>query len=387
MPTRDLRLDSLRGIFLVLMTIDHLGGKLTAYTYEPFGFVSAAAAFVMLSAYMYAFTTRNTAPTIVALTAQSLKRTAKLYRYHLALFVVLILLSLLSPIHGEYLGRHFYPSEMKPWAALAYGAVLLHQPSLMLLLPMYMLLSLLSPALLLAFHRRWYGLVFVLSFALWLTGQFFDPLEWLTEVSGTGARAGAFNIFSWQLLWVAGLYIGFNHGVEKRNVFFRQSLCLWIAIVTAAGFFLARHEIIPFASSLEFYLEKSDLRVLRLANIFSQVVIFCHLLKFIKVDTGLPWFRFIGKYSLPVFCFHVLLVSFLEPLSWRIGMLFGYAGEVLYFLAAAASLTLPALLYRAYETQLRAGGKRTWLDKLAAMRRVGRNMLTLRRLSNSRSAR
>jgi hypothetical protein len=82
-----------------------------------------------------------------------------------------------------------------------------------------------------------------------------------------------------------------------------------------------------------------------------------------------------------------LLVNFLMPLSWRVGMLFGYAGEVFYFLAAAASLTLPALIYRAYETQLRAGGARTWPDKLAAMRRVGRNMLTLRRLSSLRGTR
>jgi hypothetical protein len=382
MPTRDLRLDSLRGIFLVLMTIDHLGGKLNAYTYEPFGFVSAAAAFVMLSAYMYAYTTRGTAPSLAALGAQSLKRAARLYRYHLGLFLLVVLLTLLSPVHADYLDRHIYPADMSLRAALLYGAALVHQPPFMDLLPMYLFLSLLSPVLLMAFHRRWYGLVFTLSLAFWLCGQFFDPLEWLAEFSGSGARAGAFNVLSWQLLWVAGLYIGFNHGVEKRNVFFRQPLCLWIAIVTATGFFLARHGVIPFASSLEFYLEKADLRILRLANIFSQVVIFCHLVKFVRADTGLAWFRFIGRYSLQVFCFHVLLVNFLMPLSWRIGMLFGYAGEVLYFLAAAASLTLPALLYRAYETQLRAGGKRTWPDKLAAMRRVGRNMLTLRRLSN-----
>lgn len=380
MAARDLRLDSLRGIFLVIMTIDHIGGKLTAYTYEPLGFVSAASAFVLLSAYMYAYTTRNTPPTYSALGAQSWKRAAKLYRYHLALFALLVLLTVLSPVHDDYLGRQFYPSDMPVWKALFYGALLLHQPKLMQLLPMYLVLSLASPAMLMAFRRGWFGLVFGLSFTLWLWGQFFDPLEWLVAVIDTGTLAGDFNLFSWQLLWVAGLYIGFVHGVEKRKVLVGQPWVLRLAIAAALVFFLDRHDFVQFADSLDFYTENPDVRVLRLLNIFCQVVIFCHLVRFLPADKGIPWFRLLGRYSLPVFCFHVLAVSFLEPVSWRIGMNFGYAVEAAYLFAVVASLTLPALFYHAYERQMRRAGAATWRSRLAASAQVGRDLLGSRQV-------
>jgi hypothetical protein len=374
MAARDLRLDTLRGLFLVLMTIDHIGGKITAFTYQPFGFVSAAAGFVMLSGYMYAFTTRNTPPNGRALMVQSWVRAARLYRYHVALLALLVLLTLISPLHRAYLGHELYPADMTPAGAMLYGAVLLHQPMLLHLLPMYLLLSLLSPAMLMAFRRGWHAPVFIASLAFWACGQFFDPLEWLAAICGGGVHAGDFNLLSWQLLWVSGLYIGYVHGVEKRTAFFNSPLWLGLAVVLAAGFFLARHAYIDMPDRLDFFVENSDLRVLRLLNIFSQVVIFCYLMRFVPREQGLPWFRFLGKYALPVFCFHAFLVAFLEPVSWRVGAHFGYAIEAAYLATAAASLSLPAMLYRAYEAQLRVVGSRNWAGRVAAIRAVVRGL-------------
>jgi hypothetical protein len=379
MARRDLRLDSLRGLFLVLMTIDHIGGKITAFTYQPFGFVSAAAGFVMLSGYMYAFTTRNTSPNGRALMVQSWRRAARLYRYHMVLFAILVLLTLISPLHRAYLGHELYPANMTPAGAILYGAALLHQPMLLHLLPMYLLLSLLSPAMLMAFRRGWHAPVFIASLAFWAWGQFFDPLEWLAALSGGGVHAGDFNLLSWQLLWVSGLYIGYVHGVENRTTFFNSPLWLGLAIVLAAGFFLARHAFIDLPDRLDFFVENSDLRVLRLLNIFSQVVIFCYLIRFVPRHKGLLWFRFLGKYALPVFCFHAFLVAFLEPISWRVGAHFGYAVEVAYLAAVAASLSIPAMLYRAYEVQLRVVDGRTWSSRMSAIRLVVRGLMKMRR--------
>jgi hypothetical protein len=378
MAARDLRLDSLRGLFLVLMTIDHIGGKITTYTYEPFGFVSAAAAFVMLSGYMYAYTTRHTSPHGRALMVQSWTRAARLYRYHLALFAILVLLILVSPLHRAYLGHAFQPVDMSMLGLMVYGAALLHQPMLLHLLPMYLVLSLLSPPMLKAFHRGWYAPVFIVSLAFWAWGQFFDPLEWIAAISGSGAHAGDFNLFGWQLLWVSGLYIGFVHGIEKRNTFFDSPLWLSLAIMLAIGFFLARHEFIDMPDRLDFYVEKSDMRMLRLLNIFSQVVIFVSLLRFVPRHKGIPWLRFLGKYALPVFCFHAFLVAFLEPVSWRVGAHFGYAVEAAYLAAAVASLSIPAMLYRAYEARLRMVGVRSWSARVLAIKLVLREWTTAR---------
>ena len=44
--------DALRGLMLVLMTVTHLPTRLTDPLGQPFGFVSAAEGFVLLSAFM-----------------------------------------------------------------------------------------------------------------------------------------------------------------------------------------------------------------------------------------------------------------------------------------------------------------------------------------------
>jgi hypothetical protein len=44
--------DALRGLMLVLMTLTHLPSRLTDPLGQPFGFVSAAEGFVLLSAFM-----------------------------------------------------------------------------------------------------------------------------------------------------------------------------------------------------------------------------------------------------------------------------------------------------------------------------------------------
>ena len=49
---RQWELDALRGLMLVLMTITHLPTRLAYPLGQPFGFVSAAEGFVLLSAYM-----------------------------------------------------------------------------------------------------------------------------------------------------------------------------------------------------------------------------------------------------------------------------------------------------------------------------------------------
>ena len=52
MSKRLWELDALRGLMLVLMTLTHLPTRLTTPTGQPFGYVSAAEGFVLLSAFM-----------------------------------------------------------------------------------------------------------------------------------------------------------------------------------------------------------------------------------------------------------------------------------------------------------------------------------------------
>jgi hypothetical protein len=372
MANRDLRLDTLRGIFLAIMMTDHLGTRMAVFTYQPLGFVSAAAAFVMLSGYMNAYTSAATDPGLRALLRQAWKRAARVYRYH---FVLLLALLVLAVVTSSYLNypTPLYPDHGGAVAMLLYGALLLHQPPYMDILPMYFFFLLLSPLLLVLLHRGHDCIVIGASTACWLLGQFLDPQEWLEGRLGTGASTGAFNLLSWQLLWVTGIYAGFLHKVRRQTAFFRHRAYLAIAVVLAAGFFLVRHQLLPVSDTLLAYVEKEDLRILRVANIASQVVLFCWLIRLLPASRGLSWFQLLGRYSLPVFAFHILLVYLLEPLSWRIAYWFGYSANFLYTAAVLATLTLPALFYRAYERALTAGGARTWAGRMRAMMLAGRH--------------
>src|SRR5215471_1138604 len=53
--TRELRLDALRGLFLVIMAAVHVPTPLSRLFQEPFGFVSAAEGFVFLGACLAGF--------------------------------------------------------------------------------------------------------------------------------------------------------------------------------------------------------------------------------------------------------------------------------------------------------------------------------------------
>lgn len=207
----------------------------------------------------------------------------------------------------------------------------------------------------------------------WLAGQFVDPEVWLEACLGAGISTGSFNLFSWQLLWVTGIYAGFLHKVRRQTAFFRHPAYLWTAVVLATGFLLVRYQLLPVSDALLALVEKEDLRILRVANIASQAVLFCWIVRLVPASRGLPWFRLLGRYSLPVFSFHILLVYLLEPLSWRIAYWFGYSASFLYTVAVLAILSLPALFYRAYEQALPASGARTWAGRMQAMAIAGRH--------------
>ena len=121
------------------------------------------------------------------------------------------------------------------------------------------------------------------------------------------------------------------------------------AIVAVTAFFLVKHGGSFMPATMEFFVEKSDLRILRLVNICCQIIVFCNVIKFFNAKTGIPWLRFIGRYSLQVFSYHILAVYLLAPISWRIAPMFGSIGDIAYSLIVVCSLSVAPILYRFYK--------------------------------------
>jgi hypothetical protein len=314
---RDGRLDSLRGLFLVIMTLNHLDGTIAIYTYETFGFVSAAAGFVLLSGYMYGMQS-GPGPTPLSLYYQkAFNRVRTLYGYHLCIALFLFAGAALNGVYAGYWGRTLYAPETSRLESFFYTVILWHKGALMDILPMYISFLLLTPFVQYAFARNKSVLALSVSATFWFVGQYADPFDFIATAPESTPNTGLFNLFSWQLLWVSGLYAGYLHGTRHENNLFQKRHYLILAACVAIVFFLIKRGFLPLPEGLEIYFDNGDLRILRLLNILALVMLMCWLIKLLPISFRLPVFSTLGRYSLQVLAFHLVLLYLLRPVSWR----------------------------------------------------------------------
>lgn len=216
--SRDLRFDTLRGLLLVCMTVNHLPTELRALTDQSLGVFSAAEGFVFLSGLMagWIYTRRLRERGRDALWSSCMARTKSIYLWHIGSYLGAFALvqltyrtlgfcSLTSP-------RLFFEH---PLSSLCLGFSLLYQPGLLDLLPMYCAFVLLIPGILggLEAGRRW--LILGVSAAVWLA------IQWAPPMAGVPmhlVNTGTFNLFAWQFIFIAGLAIGHARASGQAQV-------------------------------------------------------------------------------------------------------------------------------------------------------------------------
>ncbi|MBC7547494.1 MAG: OpgC domain-containing protein, partial [Polaromonas sp.] len=145
-PQRQYELDALRGLMLVLMTVTHLPTRLSSPLGQPFGYVSAAEGFVLLSAYMagLVYGRLALAKGVDAMRLAFWRRARKVYFAHAALlfFLFTVIAGVGVTVDQPAVENlmSFYLAE--PWRALLASLVLLYRPPLLDILPMYVLFML-----------------------------------------------------------------------------------------------------------------------------------------------------------------------------------------------------------------------------------------------------
>jgi hypothetical protein len=321
--TRLNELDALRGLMLVLMTITHLPTRLSSPLGQPFGYVSAAEGFVLLSAYMAGLVYGRTAreKSIDTMSRAFWQRALKVYFCHIAillfLFTVIAAVGLKvdQPAVKDLMA--YYLAE--PWRAFLAGAALLYKPPLLDILPMYVLFMLVSPPLMgYGLRHGWRG-VLALSGGLWVLAQF-GLGQWLYDLTLGAADAhlpfnetGAFATFAWQILWVVGLWMGATRSEPDAAPFVFPAGVTAVALVIAALGLGWRHVFgqVPFESGVaaNILFDKWQLGPLRLVNLLALMVI---VIRFGPALLGFkPRWVFLeklGSASLPVFSAHLLMV-------------------------------------------------------------------------------
>lgn len=332
-PQRQYELDALRGLMLVLMTLTHLPTRLSSPLGQPFGYVSAAEGFVLLSAYMAGLVYGRVALAkgIDAMRLAFWRRARKVYFAHAALlfFLFTVIAGVGVTVDQPAVENlmSFYLAE--PWRALLASLVLLYRPPLLDILPMYVLFMLASPlALAWGARRGWVGIL-AGSLGLWLLAQF-GLGEWLFTHTVTAAgghlpfnEAGSFSTFSWQLLWVLGLWMGASRSEANVAPFVFPRWAVVLALVLGALALGWRHWAgqVPFEATSDWRVavnlmfDKWHLGPLRLINLMLLVILTIQFGPWVanfweryEWSFGRNALVTLGSASLPVFCAHLLVV-------------------------------------------------------------------------------
>lgn len=314
--SRRVELDVLRGMLLVTMVLTHLPTRFRIYSDQPLGFVSAAEGFVFLSAFVAGGTyasmlgERGSGYVRRRIWAQA----RRVYGYHIALlafaFTVIAVMAAATGRPGirNLLGFYFD----FPGVALLGAPLLLYQPPLLDILPMYVVFLALTPVLLEVVQQRGWGWVLASSLLLWTVAQV-GGRSYLHSLfcSITGMplpldAAGSFDQLAWQLLWVFGLWAG----ARRAQAASPRGLCFAAAALVALGFLVWRHRLGGLWIELgprEPWLDKWHLGWLRLVNFAALALVVSRTLLRALRHLRISALSVLGRASLQAFTAHAVL--------------------------------------------------------------------------------
>jgi hypothetical protein len=318
-------IDALRGLMLVLMTVTHLPTRLTDPLGQPFGWVSAAEGFVLLSAVNpgLVYSRLAGAQGVQAMERAFWKRAWKVYLAQSAtlLFLFTVIAALGVRIDQPAVKDLVSYYLAHPLRAFISGLLLIYEPALLDILPMYIFFMLLSPWVLAFGMRHGWGLVMAASLGLWGASQL-GLGEWIYgwTVALTGlelpfSEMGAFNTLAWQFLWCAGLAIGATRSAPDAQPLRFAAPVVWIAVALTIVGLAWRHfgedGQAPFGGDGELNLlfDKWQLGPLRILNLLALGIVTIRFGPALAQRMPRPhWLEAMGAASLPVFCAQLVAV-------------------------------------------------------------------------------
>jgi hypothetical protein len=342
--TRDWRVDTLRGFFLVSMTLGHFPNPLARYTEYAFGYATSPDGFVFLSGLVAAwvYLPLRQKHGEAAMVSKVLRRSRVIYFTHLALFSLGILVALAA---GTQSFRALHPLR-----AFALGSVLLYQGGFDKILPMYCVFLIFTPILLKQFSKGRAWLVCFISASLWVASQFglsdnTPRLPWLD--------LGTFNLCAWQAYFVAGQYLGYRKVVLPDSTTPKSRVVLTICIAISIVLMADRHLFALIgAHPLLGFSGRPDHNPAR----FLDAICLGYILSWIPrtVDWKLMRvraFRFLnllGEHSLQVFAFSMLITRFEAHVISNLPV----AAKLALTLLTVVSLILPARVHQMYRDHI-----------------------------------
>jgi hypothetical protein len=311
-PARDLRVDFFRGLALWWIYTDHIPGDVLGdYSLQNFAMCDATEVFVLLAGYGAGLSYgmglgRNG---YISTAADVMRRAWTLYVAHIFLFV---LFTAQVTYSATALNRLNYLEESRldvlgddPYRSILEAVLLRFQPSLLNILPLYVVLLVLFAAT--VWLLRWPRVLFGLSFAVYMLVRFTG----LNLAAWTG-EGWFFDPFAWQFLFIIGVMLACSPmRMPSRPWLFDTVAAAVVLLGMVVTLIIEPHpHVLDWVSGSRVlhYLvveDKTGLYPFRLLSILALTWLCVRLIRFDQ-----PWLRtrlaapfvLIGQNSLPVFC-------------------------------------------------------------------------------------
>lgn len=315
---RNNKIDFARGLMIFIIFINHISiyfdyiSTPSRYTLQYFGYTSAAEFLIVISAYSILLSSSNAGGDILDLKTilnLTIKRFYKLYKAHFLtlIFISILTIYLRTPAFGMSINENFRHIKI-----LLFGCLLLFQPALLDILPMYLALTVITPIVLYFFKYKKVHYVLLFSFLLWALAQsilVFGKRKYIGGIVTPG-----FNILAWQIIYILSLYFFYSRKKIMEYKYFIFSLSLILIIVL----FLANKDIMDLNINISMLTNRKNMGALRVLNLISLVAfvsIFPSLISY-RLEKIIPsiisnFFIWIGKNSLNLYIIHIVLFYFL----------------------------------------------------------------------------
>jgi len=212
----------------------------------------------------------------------------------------------------------------EPHVAIVQALLLRFQPAFLDILPMYIVLLLIFPVVLLGLRRHW-PVVLVPSAAFYLVVQIFD-------ISVTAYPEGHwyFNPLAWQFLFVSGAVLahlnaeGYEFTRLLRSAFPIAAVVFVVALVVRMSwtFHTLWEQVPPLLLKQLWPAPKDDLSPIRLIPFFAVVVLVAVIVpphaRFLASRVARPLVT-AGQQSLEIFCLGILLSALAHMLITELG--------------------------------------------------------------------
>ncbi|MEZ0295401.1 MAG: OpgC domain-containing protein, partial [Candidatus Methylacidiphilales bacterium] len=315
-------LDFIRGLLLVLITVNHFPGPHAAFTYERLGFFTWAEGFVFLAGITGGlFWGRGLERSgSEEFCGKVWARAREIYVWHLCTVALVVALGMAVTVftsgtahaaYGAWFSNNLAPFTDRPLVSWLLAGGLMILPSLLDVLPMYCLFLLAAPFAYMACHAGRVKTVLAVSVGIWIAAYFglgsvftfWMPAEW---------RAGfhVFDPFAWQLLFVIGMVCGHLAARNELPAWVTSRWTLAGAGLLALSFFAMR---LPWemwgVHVWTFPHEMVDRRLLPPVRLMSFLAV---ALLFSALYRAKPhWFAWeplerLGRNSLPAFSAHIV---------------------------------------------------------------------------------